>query len=99
MFDGPGRAVRFARALLARARALGGELAAGISFGTCWFGDDDVDGPAIRLAPLIAAQARAAEILVNDAARTLLGGVTKLVARNELPDEGTKLHLVQADDG
>jgi len=98
MFDGPGRAVRFARAVLARARALGIELAAGVSFATCWFRDDDVDGPAVRLAPLIAAQAAAGEILVSDGARALLGGAIKLAPHGELPGEGTKLHAVCADE-
>jgi serine/threonine protein kinase/pimeloyl-ACP methyl ester carboxylesterase len=98
MFDGPGRAVRFARAVLARARALGIELAAGVSFATCWFGDDDVNGPAVRLAPLVTAQAAAGEILVSDGARALLGGAIKLVPHGEIPGEGTKLHAVCADE-
>jgi len=97
MFDGPGRAVRFARAVLARARALGIELAAGVSFDTCSFGDADVDGPAARLAPLVAAQAAGGEILVSDGAGALLGGALKLVPRGELPGEGTKLHAVRTD--
>jgi pimeloyl-ACP methyl ester carboxylesterase/hemoglobin-like flavoprotein len=99
MFHGPHRAVRFARAVLARARALGIELAAGVSFATCWFGDADVDGPAVRLALLVAAHAAADEILVSDGARALLGGALKLAPRGELPDEGTKLHAVSADEG
>jgi len=99
MFDGPGRAVRFARAVLMRARGLGIELAAGVSFDTCWFGDDAVDGPAVRLAPLVATQAAAGEILVSDGARALLGGAGKFTARGELPGEATKLHAVCADDG
>jgi serine/threonine protein kinase/pimeloyl-ACP methyl ester carboxylesterase/hemoglobin-like flavoprotein len=97
MFHGPGRAVRFARAVLARGHALGIELAAGVSFETCWYSDDDLDGPAVRLAPLVAAQAAAAEILVNDGARALLGGALPLAPRGELPGEGTRLHAVSAD--
>jgi pimeloyl-ACP methyl ester carboxylesterase len=97
MFDGPGRAVRFARAVLARARTLGIELAAGVSFDLCWFGDADVDGPAVRLAPLVAAQAAAGEILVSDGARALLGGALQLVPCGELPGDGTKLHAVHGD--
>jgi serine/threonine protein kinase/pimeloyl-ACP methyl ester carboxylesterase/hemoglobin-like flavoprotein len=96
MFDGPGRAVRFARAVLARARVLGIELAAGVSFDTCWFGDADMDGDAVRLAPLVAAQAVGGEILVSDGTRALLGGAVKLAPRGELPD-GTKLHAVEPD--
>ena len=97
MFDGPGRAVRFARALLARARALGTELAAGISFDTCGFGDadTDVDGDAVRAAPRIAARGAAGEVLVGDAARALLGGAVKLAAREEL--DGARIHAVVGD--
>jgi serine/threonine protein kinase/pimeloyl-ACP methyl ester carboxylesterase/truncated hemoglobin YjbI len=94
MFDGPSRAVRFARAVLARARALGVELAAGVSFDTCRLGDADVDGDAVRLAPLVAAQAAAGEILVSDSARALLGGALKLAPRGELPGGRTRIHAV-----
>jgi serine/threonine protein kinase/pimeloyl-ACP methyl ester carboxylesterase len=97
MFDGPFRAVRFARAVLARARALGVELAAGVSFDLCRFGDADVDGAAVRLAPLVAAQAAAAEILVSDGARALLAGSIKLAPRGELPGDGVRIHAVVAD--
>jgi serine/threonine protein kinase/pimeloyl-ACP methyl ester carboxylesterase/hemoglobin-like flavoprotein len=96
MFDGPGRAVRFARAVLARARALGVELAAGVSFDACRFGDADVAGHALRVAPLIAAQAAAGEILVSEGARALLAGANKLAPRGELSDR-TKIHAVVAD--
>jgi serine/threonine protein kinase/pimeloyl-ACP methyl ester carboxylesterase len=97
MFDGPGRAVRFARAVLARARALGIVLAAGVSFDVCALGDADADGPAVCLAPLVAAQAAAEEILVSDGARALLGGALKLAPRGALPGEGTPIFAVRAD--
>jgi serine/threonine protein kinase/truncated hemoglobin YjbI len=97
MFDGPGRAVRFARSLLSRARSLGTELAAGVSFDTCRFADADaeVDGHAVRNAPLIAARAAAGEIVVSDAVRALLGGTVKLAPRGELG--GVRLHAVIGD--
>jgi len=95
MFDGPGRAVRFARAVLARGRALGIELGAGVCFETCWFGEADVEGPAVHLAPLVAAQAAAGEILVSDGARALLGGAVKLEPRGRLPGDGARLHAVR----
>jgi hypothetical protein len=95
LFDGPGRAVRFARAVLARARPLGCELAAGISFDTCWFGDAEVAGVAVRRAPLVAAHGAAGEILVDDAARALLGGAA-LAARGPLPGEATAIHAFSA---
>jgi eukaryotic-like serine/threonine-protein kinase len=98
MFDGPGRAVRFARAVLSRARGLGIVLAAGVSFDLCWFDDAYPDGAAVRLAPLVAAQAAAGEILVSDGARALLGGTLELASRGELPGEGTKIHAVRAGE-
>jgi serine/threonine protein kinase/pimeloyl-ACP methyl ester carboxylesterase/hemoglobin-like flavoprotein len=96
MFDGPGRAMRFARATLARARALGVELAAGVSFDTCRFGEADIDGEAVRLAPHIAAQAAAGEVLVSDPVRALLGGAIPLAPRGELAGDGTPLHAAVA---
>jgi eukaryotic-like serine/threonine-protein kinase len=98
MFDGPGRAVRFARAMLARARALGIELGAGVSFDTCRFGDADVDGDAVRLAPRVAAQAAAGEVLVSDAVRALLGGAIQLAPCGELPGDRTRIHAAVAGE-
>jgi hypothetical protein len=98
MFDGPGRGVRFAQAMIAQARALGVELAAGVSFDTCRFGDADVDGDAVRLAPAIAAQAAAGEVLVSDAARALLRGAVRVAPRGELAGHGIRLHAVVAGD-
>ncbi|HSS03532.1 MAG TPA: alpha/beta fold hydrolase [Kofleriaceae bacterium] len=95
MFDGPGRAVRFARSLLARARALGTQLGAGVSFDTCRFGDAEVDGDAVRTAPLIAARAPGGAIVVSDAVRALLGGAVKLAPHGELG--GARLHAVIDD--
>src|SRR5262249_60591551 len=85
MFAGPGRALRFARATLARARALGVELAAGVSFDACRFGDANVEGDAVRLAPRIAAQAAAGEVLVSDAVRALVGGAVQRAPRGAVP--------------
>jgi serine/threonine protein kinase/pimeloyl-ACP methyl ester carboxylesterase len=98
MFDGPGRALRFARATLARARALGVELAAGVSFDTCRFGEANVEGDAVRLAPQIAAQATAGEILVSDAVRALVGGAIPLAPRGELPGGAAPIHAAVAGE-
>jgi pimeloyl-ACP methyl ester carboxylesterase len=99
MFDGPGRAVRFARAVLERARGRGLELAAGICFDTCGFGDTDVHGTAVARAPVVAAQAAAGEIMVTDGARALLVGHYTLVARGELPGTAIRLHVLRNDVG
>jgi pimeloyl-ACP methyl ester carboxylesterase/hemoglobin-like flavoprotein len=98
MFDGPGRALRFARAMLARAHALGVALAAGVSFATCRFGDADVEGDAVRLARQIATQAAAGEILVSDPARALLGSAIQLAPRGELPGEQIAIHAALAGE-
>ncbi len=98
MFEGPGRAVRFAQAVLAQARARGVELAAGISFDTCRVGDTEVEGDALRLAPVIAAQAAAGEVLVCDGARALLRGAIRVAPRGELPGHAIQLHAVIAGD-
>jgi serine/threonine protein kinase/pimeloyl-ACP methyl ester carboxylesterase/hemoglobin-like flavoprotein len=92
MFDGPGRAVRFARAVVRRARALGVALAAGVSFDMCRFGDTDVDGAAVQLAPRVAARAAPGQILVSDGAQALLGGAIALAPHGEL--DGIRLHAV-----
>ena len=98
LFDGPGRAVRFARAVLARAHNLGVELAAGVSFELCGFGDTDVHGTAARLAPLIAAEAAAGEVLVGERARALLGSAFRVAPRGELPGAVLQLYAVVGDD-
>ncbi|HEX3480450.1 MAG TPA: alpha/beta fold hydrolase [Kofleriaceae bacterium] len=98
MFDGPGRAMRFARATLARARGLGVELAAGVSFDACRYGDANVEGDAVQLAPRIAAQAAAGEVLVSDAVRALVGGAIQLAPRGELPGEAAPIHAAVAGE-
>ena len=89
MFDGPGRAVRFASAVIGRARALGVELAAGVCFDACHVGDADVEGAAVRLAPLVAKHAGAGEIVVTQTVKALLGGGgMRLAERGELAGGG-----------
>jgi class 3 adenylate cyclase len=72
MFDGPMRAVRFARAVLARVRFAGVELGAGVCFDECQLGETEVDGAAVRLAPALAARAQPGEVLVTGTVRALL---------------------------
>jgi hypothetical protein len=74
MFDGPMRAVRFARAVLSRVRLAGAELAAGVCFDESRLGDTEVNGPALRLAPAVAARARPGEVLVTGTVKALLAG-------------------------
>jgi pimeloyl-ACP methyl ester carboxylesterase/hemoglobin-like flavoprotein len=97
MFDGPARAVRFARAMIARARTLGVPLAAGVCFDACRLGDADVVGEAVRAAPLVADRATAEEIVVTDAVRALLaGGGARFLDRGALEGVG-RVYAVLAE--
>jgi hypothetical protein len=52
-----------------------------------WFDDADASGAAVRLAPLVAAQTVAGELLVTDGARALLGtGDAQLIEHTENDD-------------
>jgi hypothetical protein len=88
MFDGPMRAVRFARAVLARARLAGLELAAGVCLDTCRMGDADVSGAAVTLAPAVAARAAAGEVVVAGSVKALLSGAGLAFADRGALDEG-----------
>jgi class 3 adenylate cyclase len=97
MFDGPARAVRFARAMIARARTAGVPLAAGVSFDACRLGDADVAGFAVRAAPRVAERAAAGEVVVTDAVRALLaGGGAHFLDRGAMPGLG-RLYALLAD--
>ncbi|MFT3766979.1 MAG: alpha/beta fold hydrolase [Minicystis sp.] len=98
MFDGPARAVRFARAMITRARALGVSLAAGVCFDACSLGDADVVGEAVRAAPAVAARATAEEVLVTDAVRALLAGASaRFLDRGAIEGVG-RVYSVLADN-
>jgi serine/threonine protein kinase/pimeloyl-ACP methyl ester carboxylesterase len=99
MFDGPMRAVRFARAVLARARLAGVDLAAGVCFDTCRMGDADVAGAAVTLAPAVAARAAAGEVLVTGPAKALLTGAGLAFANRGAIDGGVELYAILPDTG
>jgi serine/threonine protein kinase/pimeloyl-ACP methyl ester carboxylesterase len=85
MFDGPARAVRFARAVLARARALGVELSAGVHLDECRLGETSVEGEAARVASELAARAAPGQILVTAPVKALLSGAgIELSARADI---------------
>jgi hypothetical protein len=95
MFDGPMRAVRFARAVLSRVRLAGVELAAGVCFGACHLGDADVEGAAPRTAPEVAARAEPGEVLVTGPVQALLAGSGLSFAERGSLDDGVPLFAVQ----
>jgi hypothetical protein len=97
MFDGPSRAVGFCHAMVAQAAHAGVELAAGVCFDACRLGDTEVDGAAVRLAPLVAARAEAGEVLVTGPVRALLEGAgLSFAARGGLEGE-VELFAAQRD--
>jgi len=53
---------------------------------------------AVRIAPRIAAQAAAGEVLVSDAVRALDDGAIQLAPRGELPGEGAPIHAAIAGE-
>jgi class 3 adenylate cyclase len=73
-FDGPGRAVRCARAVLEGALALGLEVRAGLHAGEVELVDGDVCGIAVHIGARIAAMAGAGEVLVSSTVRDLVAG-------------------------
>jgi class 3 adenylate cyclase len=73
-FDGPARAVRCARAIVARAAALGLDVRAGVHAGECELRGDDLAGIAVHTGARVAAMAGAREVLVTSTVRDLVAG-------------------------
>jgi class 3 adenylate cyclase len=73
-FDGPGRAIRCARAILAAGADLGVELRAGLHTGECEIRGDDLGGIAIHVAARVGAMAGPSELLVTSTVRDLVAG-------------------------
>jgi class 3 adenylate cyclase len=73
-FDGPGRAVRCAQAVTARARELGVEIRAGLHTGECELPGDDLAGLAVHIAARIGALADPGEVLVSSTVKDLIVG-------------------------
>lgn len=73
-FDGPGRAVRCARAVLEGALALGLEVRAGLHAGEVELVDGDLCGIAVHIGARVAAIAGAGEVLVSSTVRDLVAG-------------------------
>src|SRR4030095_9574748 len=73
-FDGPGRAVAFARAVGAQLRELGLEVRVGVHTGECDVTVDDVRGIAVNIASRVCSLADAGEVLVTSTVRDLITG-------------------------
>lgn len=73
-FDGPGRAIRCAQAILSEVKSLGLELRAGIHTGEIELRGDDVGGIAVHIAARISGLAGASEIVVSRTVKDLVVG-------------------------
>jgi class 3 adenylate cyclase len=73
-FDGPARAIQFARALMERGRSLGINLRFGLHTGECNASDTEMVGLAAQIAPRVMMRANAGQILVSSTVRDLVAG-------------------------
>jgi pimeloyl-ACP methyl ester carboxylesterase/class 3 adenylate cyclase len=73
-FDGPGRAIRCARAVGDSVRDLGLELRAGVHTGECEVLEGKVGGIAVHIGARIAAEAGAGEVCVSQTVKDLVAG-------------------------
>jgi pimeloyl-ACP methyl ester carboxylesterase len=74
IFDGPGRAVRAAGAIIAAVRTLGLEVRAGLHTGEVELAGTDIRGIAVHIGARVAALAGAGEILVSSTVKDLVAG-------------------------
>jgi len=73
-FDGPGRAIRCAQAIVDGVRALGLEVRAGLHTGECEILDGKVAGIAVHTGARVASRAAASEVLVSSTVKDLVAG-------------------------
>ena len=74
IFDGPGRAVRCARAVREDVRSLGIEIRSGLHCGEVELRGDDVGGIAVHIAARVAAMAGPGQVLVSSTVKDLVTG-------------------------
>jgi class 3 adenylate cyclase len=73
-FDGPGRAIRCARALVEDIRSLGLEIRVGLHTGECERAGGHLSGIAVPVGARVATLARPGEVLVSRTVRDLVAG-------------------------
>jgi class 3 adenylate cyclase len=73
-FDGPARAIRCARSIIAANRAQGIDLRVGLHTGECEVRGDDVGGLAVHIAARVSAEACSGEVLVSGTVKDLVAG-------------------------
>jgi len=88
-FDGPGRAIRAAAAIVEAVRPLGIEVRCGLHTGECELIGDGIGGIAVHIAARVAMLAHPGEILVTSTVRDLVAGSGILFdARGEVTLKG-----------
>jgi pimeloyl-ACP methyl ester carboxylesterase/class 3 adenylate cyclase/DNA-binding CsgD family transcriptional regulator len=73
-FDGPARAVRFAKAVVVGLQRLGLRTRIGLHTGEVEVGNDSIGGKTVHLATRIAAQSQPGEVIVSDMVAGLVAG-------------------------
>jgi class 3 adenylate cyclase len=73
-FDGPARAIRCARTISEKVRALGIEIRAGLHTGECEMRNGDVGGIAVHTGARVSATAASGEVLVSNTVKDLVAG-------------------------
>ncbi|HLN16107.1 MAG TPA: alpha/beta fold hydrolase [Acidimicrobiales bacterium] len=73
-FDGPGRAIECALAIVAQAKTLGLEVRAGVHTGECEITPTDIAGMAVHIGARIGALAEPNEVLVSKTVKDLVAG-------------------------
>jgi class 3 adenylate cyclase len=73
-FDGPGRAIRCAQAIVASSEPLGIQVRAGLHTGECEVMGDDIGGIAVHIAARVSTQAAPGEVLVSRTVKDLVAG-------------------------
>jgi class 3 adenylate cyclase len=73
-FDGPGRAIRCARAIVVSSDSLGISVRAGLHTGECEVMGDDIGGIAVHTAARVSALAGPGEVLVSRTVKDLVAG-------------------------
>jgi class 3 adenylate cyclase len=73
-FDGPGRAIGCARAIVDSSASLGIQVRAGLHTGECEIMGDDIGGLAVHIAARVSALAAADEVLVSRTVKDLVVG-------------------------
>jgi pimeloyl-ACP methyl ester carboxylesterase len=73
-FDGPGRAIRASRAILAAVHDMGLDARAGLHTGECELLGDDLGGIAVHIAARIESMAQPGEVLASSTVKDLVAG-------------------------